>query len=219
FVTTAVSADGKAILKPGLYGNVDSVKEVGPHTWHVLCLDRDTGKILWDRMVHKGAPKVRRHPKATHANPTCATDGTYVVSCFGSEGLYCHDFAGKQLWKQELGQLDSGWFYDPDYQWGFASSPIIHEKMVIVQCDAGKNAFLAAYDLTSGKRLWLTPRDEVSSWGTPTIVESKKRVEIVTNGTKFVRGYDLGGQELWRLGKNSEITVPTPFVAHDLIFV
>ena len=58
-------------------------------------------------IAHKGVPKVKRHPKATHANSTCATDGKHVVACFGSEGLYCYDAAGKQLWKQELGLLES----------------------------------------------------------------------------------------------------------------
>src|SRR5262249_34547071 len=126
FLTSAVSGDARAGLKPGLYGNVDSVKESAPHTWHVYCLDRATGGVVWDRVAHKGVPRVKRHPKATHANPTCATDGKHVVACFGSEGLYCYDFAGKLLWKQDLGTLDSGWFYDPAYQWGFGSSPILY---------------------------------------------------------------------------------------------
>lgn len=220
FLTTAFSTGDKAGLKTGLYGNVDSVQDASPHTWHVLCLDKSTGDILWNEIAHKGVPKVKRHTKATHANSTCATDGRHVVACFGSEGLYCYDIAGKLLWKQELGLLDSGWFYDPEYQWGFGSSPIIYKNLAIVQCDAGKNPFIAAYELSSGKPMWKTPREEVPSWGTPTIVEGPDRVELVTNATKFVRGYDpMTGKELWRLGKNSEITVPTPFYAQGLIFV
>jgi outer membrane protein assembly factor BamB len=220
FLTTAKNDADKADLKAGLYGNVDSVHDTSPHTFHVLCLDKASGKILWDEIAHKGVPKVKRHTKATHANSTCATDGTHVVACFGSEGLYCYDTLGKLLWKKELGVLDSGWFYDPDYQWGFGSSPIIYENMVIIQCDAGKNAFIAAYDVDSGERIWLTARDELPSWGTPTIIETGTGPELVTNATKFVRGYDpKTGNEVWRLGKNSEITVPTPIFAHGLIFV
>jgi outer membrane protein assembly factor BamB len=207
-------------LKPGLYGDVDSVKDDSVHTWHVLCLDKSTGKNLWDKTAHQGLPKVKRHAKATHANSTPVTDGTHVVASFGSEGLYCYDFRGKLLWKQDLGTLNSSWFYDPDYQWGFGSSPIIYRNLVIVQCDSGNNSYLAAFDIKSGNKAWLTPREEIPSWGTPTIVESKTRTELVTNATKFVRGYDpLTGKELWRLGGNSEISVPTPFAAHDLIFV
>src|SRR4029077_8724216 len=102
-------------------------------------------------------------------------------------------------------------FYDPDYQWGFGSSPVIFKDRVIVQCDIGQNSFIAAYELETGKEIWLTAREEVPSWGTPTIVEGAKQVELITNATKFARGYDpKTGKELWRLARNSEITVPTP---------
>ena len=98
----------------------------------------EAGKVLWDQTACKGVPKVKRHPKASHANPTPATDGAHVVASFGSEGLYCYDRDGKLLWQKSLGVLDSGWFYDADYQWGFASSPILYKDLAIVQCDVGK---------------------------------------------------------------------------------
>jgi outer membrane protein assembly factor BamB len=220
FVTTAVSGDSNAKPKVGLYGDVDSVNDKTTHTWRVFCLEKGTGKVLWEQTAFTGVPKVKRHMKASHANPTPAADAKHIVACFGSEGLFCYDHAGKLLWKRDLGVLDSGWFYDPDYQWGFGSSPIIFRDRVIVQCDIGKNSFIAAYDLDSGKELWLTRREEIPSWGTPTIVEGPQQVELVTNATKFVRGYDpMTGQELWRLTKNAEITVPTPIFGQGLIFV
>lgn len=220
FVTTAVGGDPKAKIKTGLYGDVSSVKDASRHRWLVCCLDKGTGKILWEKTPHEGVPRVKRHAKSTHANPTPATDGKYVVACFGSEGLYCYDFKGNLVWQQQLGLLDSGWFYDADYQWGFGSSPIIYRDLVIVQCDVGKNSFLAAYHIKDGTRAWVTPREEIPSWGTPTICEGPTRTELVTNATKYVRGYDpLTGKELWRLGGNSEITVPTPITANGLIFV
>nr|MBA3442631.1 PQQ-binding-like beta-propeller repeat protein [Pyrinomonadaceae bacterium] len=114
----------------------------------------------------------------------------------------------------------AGWFYDPDYQWEYAASPVIYKNMVIVQADIQKNSFIAAYDLKTGKRLWMTPREEIPSWSTPTVYEGKARAEIVTNGTKAIRGYDpTTGKELWKLGPNSEIATPTPIMAHDLIYV
>jgi len=222
YVTTAVSSAGKSEERYGLYGDVDPVKDEPKHTWHVIALDKATGKILWDRVVHEGTPGTKRHPKATHASSTPATDGRHVVTLLGSQGLLvAHDANGKLLWKQNIGVLDSGWFYDPDYQWGHASSPIIYKNLVIVQADIQKDSFIAAYDLKTGKQVWKTPRpDEIPSWGTPTVYEGKGRAELIANGTKFVRGYDpLTGRELWRIGPNSEITTPTPFVAHDLIFV
>ena len=223
YVTTAVNSAGKSEERYGLYGDVEPVKAEPKHTWNVIALDKATGKILWDRVAHEGLPGTKRHTKATHASSTPATDGRVVVSLFGSQGLLvAHDAAGKLLWKQNVGVLDAGWFYDPDYQWGHASSPVIYKNLVIVQADIQKDSFIAAYDLKSGKQVWKTPRpDEIPSWGTPTVFEGKGRAELVAVGTKFIRGYDPAtGKELWRLGNvNSEITTPTPFVAHDLIFV
>jgi outer membrane protein assembly factor BamB len=220
YLTTAVSIDGKAELRTGLYGDVDSVNDSAEHSWRVYCLDKHSGKILWEQTAHTGVPKIKRHPKASHANPTPATDGTHIVASFGSEGLYCYDRQGNLLWQKSLGVLNSGWFYDADYEWGFGSSPILYNGLVIVQCDIGKDSFLAAYRVADGEEVWRTPRDEIPSWGTPTIVETTDRVELVTNATKFARGYDpRTGEELWRLGPNSEITVPTPIFGEGLIFI
>jgi outer membrane protein assembly factor BamB len=220
FVTSAISGDPQSKFRPGQYGDVDSVNDQSIHKWRVYCLDKRNGNIVWEQTAHEGVPKIKRHMKSTHANPSPATDGKHVIACFGSEGLFCYDVSGNLLWKRDLGVLDSGWFYDPDYQWGFASSPIIYRNLVIVQCDIGKNSFIAAYHVADGSRAWLTPRDEVPSWGTPTIYEGNTGAEIITNATKFIRGYDpLTGKELWRLGKNSEVTVGTPVCGHGLIFV
>jgi outer membrane protein assembly factor BamB len=220
FVTTAISSAAKDETRYGLFGDVAPVKDNPKHTWKVYALDKLTGKILWERIASEGIPKVKRHPKSTHADSTPVTDGKYLVVLFGSEGLYAYDLKGKLLWKQDIGILDSGWFFDADYQWEHGSSPIIYRDLVIVQADVQKDSFIAAYSLKTGKLVWKTPREEISSWGTPTIYEGKTRTELIANGAKAIRGYDpVTGKELWRLTPNSEITTPTPFVARDLIFV
>lgn len=219
FVVTAVSS-GKDETRFGLYGDVAPVKDDPQHAWKVYSLDKATGKILWERVAYQGIPKVKRHPKSSHAASTPATDGKYLIINFGSEGLYAYDFNGKLLWKKDLGVLDAGWFYDVDYQWEYGSSPIIYKNMVIVQADIQKNSFIAAYDIKNGKELWKTPREELPSWGSPTVYEGKTRAELITVGSKKIRSYDPAtGKELWYLGPMSEITTPTPFVAHDLIFI
>lgn len=218
FLTTAVG--GNTSIQTGNYGDPSSVKDDSKLTFQVICLDRLTGKILWTRTAFEGVPKIKRHLKGSHANCTPATDGKRVVVCFGSEGMYCYDFEGKQLWKRDLGTLDSSFAIEQQYEWGFAASPVIHEGHVILQCDLSKDSFLAAYSLADGSQVWSTPRDEIPSWSTPTVWKNAKRTEIVTNASQYARGYDPAtGKELWRLDKKSEVTVPTPVVNRDLAFV
>ena len=220
FVSTAVSSDPKATLKPGPYGDVAPVDDGSKHSWRLYALDRASGKVVWERIAHEGAPKTKRHPKSSQASATPVTDGQRVIVSFGSEGLYAYDFAGKLLWKRDLGVLNSGWFYDPDYEWGLGSSPIIWKNMVIVQCDIQKNSFIAAFDVATGKPVWRTDRDEIPSWSTPTIFEVNGKAEIVTQATGFSRGYDSAtGKELWRFSGNSEIAIPTPIVGGGFVFI
>ena len=220
FLTTAVG--GNTDLKTGNYGDPASVKDKADEKvkFQVICLNRLTGEILWTKTAFEGAPKIKRHLKGSHANCTAATDGTRVVVCFGSEGLYCYDFDGKQLWARDLGTLDSSFALEQQYEWGFAASPILFEDRVILQCDLSRDSFLAAYSLSDGSPLWSTPRDEIPSWSSPTIWKNSKRTEIVTNASQYARGYDpFTGKELWRFAKKSEATVPTPILLGDLAFV
>ena len=94
FLTTAVSGDPDPKIRTGNYGDVDSVNDTTRHTWQVLCLERETGKVLWTRTAYEGVPKIKRHLKGSQANCTPATDGKRLVACFGPEGLYCYDFEG-----------------------------------------------------------------------------------------------------------------------------
>lgn len=216
FITTAVSSDPDPQLKVGLYGDIMPVQEDAPQRWQVLCLDKNTGKILWEQTAHEGVPKVRRHPKSTHANSTPATDGRHVVAFFGSEGLYCYDIDGRLLWSKDFGVLDSGYYVVPMAQWAFGSSPVIHDGKVLVQCDVQKGSFLAAFDVTSGTELWRTPRDEVPTWSTPTVHEGR----VITNGYRRIGAYDLKtGEPLWWMRGGGDIPVPTPVVAHGLVFI
>jgi hypothetical protein len=220
FVVTAVSSSGDKTFRTGLYGDVAPVNDLSEHTWKIVCLDKATGKILWERDAFKGLPKVKRHTKASQANSTPVTDGRRVVAMFGSIGmLAAWDMDGKPLWTTDVGVLDSGWFFEPDTQWGHSSSPIIHGDSVIVQADRQKNSFIAAYHAGTGKQQWRTERDEISTWGTPTVFRAGDRVQIVTNGPK-IRGYDPAtGTLLWTLGPNSEVTVGTPVVGNGMVYV
>lgn len=220
FVTTAISEDKNPILKVGLYGDIAPVEETAAYSWKVYCLDRKTGRIVWERTAHTGVPKIKRHPKSTHANPTPATDGKRIVAFFGSEGLYCYDFDGKLLWSKDLGVLDSGYYVVPAAQFGTGSSPVIYQDTVYLQCDVEKNSFVAAFNLTDGNEIWRTLRSDVPTWSTPTIHKSADRVLLILNGYREAAGYDAKtGTRLWNLSGGGDIPVPTPIVANDLIFL
>jgi hypothetical protein len=220
FVSTAVSGDPKEGIRTGLYGDVEPITDNTTHTWHLIALDKKTGKAVWDKVAYEGVPKTKRHPKSSQASPTPVTDGTHVIVSFGSQGLYAYDFDGKLLWQRDLGVLNAGWFFDPDYEWGVGSSPIIYKNLVIVQCDIQRNSFIAAFDTSTGNEVWRTSREEIPSWSTPTILEANGKAEIVTQATTFIRGYDpANGKELWKLSGNSEITIPTPVVGPGFVIV
>lgn len=221
FITTAVSDKAEPELKVGLYGDIESAADQTVHEWKVYCIDKNTGKILWEKTAYKGIPRVKRHPKSSHANPTPATDGKYVAAFFGSEGLYCYDMTGQLAWKKDFGILDAGFFLVPSAQWGFASSPVIHKGVVVVQCDVLQNSFIAALDIRTGKELWRTPRNEYPTWSTPTIYDDgQQEARVFVNGYKHIGCYDFKtGKEVWKMKGGGDIPVPTPVVAHGLIFI
>lgn len=219
YLATAVGP-GEAQLRTGLYGDITPAKDGDQkQQWRLLALDRATGKILWDQVAHQGLPKSKRHTKATHCNSTPATDGKRIVAIFGSEGLFCFDMDGKLLWKKDLGPMDAGYFKSPAAQWGFASSPVIHGDRVVVQCDVQKGSFIAAYALADGKQLWRTAREEVPTWGSPTIARVGEAHHVLVNGWKHIGAYDLAtGKEVWKLRGGGDIPTPTPIVAHGFVY-
>lgn len=219
FLTTAISGEDNSV-KVGLYGNIDDVDDRSEHKFKLYCFDRTSGKLLWERLAHKGVPKTRRHTKASHANPTPCTNGSCVIAFFGSEGLYCYDYDGNLIWDRQFGRMNAGPFNAPETEWGFASSPVIFEDKVIVQCDFIGDSFIAAYALDSGKEIWKTMRDEISSWGTPTIYAEGKNRQVIVNGFKHMGGYDLDtGEEIWWMSGGGDAPTPTPIVANDHFYI
>jgi outer membrane protein assembly factor BamB len=222
YVTTAISSRGQATFKPGLYGEGTASEDRSSHRWVVMALDRQSGKLLWERTAYEGVPREKRHIKSTYASATPVTDGRFVVAFFGSQGLYAFDMQGKPAWKKDLGVLNVGAYDAPDYEWGTASSPIIYRDLVIVQCDTQKESYVLAGDIRTCETKWITARQDLASWGTPNVYvpASGGKPELVTNASNYIRGYDPEtGRELWRLGGSSKITAPTPVFSEGLVIV
>jgi outer membrane protein assembly factor BamB len=220
FISTSISGRSDAGLKVGLYGNIDPVKDDTEHEWRVYAIDKTTGSIKWQQTAYKGIPKIKRHMKSTHANSTLATDGERLIALFGSEGLYAYDLKGKLLWKRDLGVLDAGFFQVPEAQWETGSSSVLHDGVVIVLADVQKGSFLATFDARSGTEIWRTPRTDVPTWGTPTVHTVKGQTQIIVNGFRHAGAYDFKtGKEIWKLGRNGDIPIPTPVVSDGLIYI
>lgn len=220
FVTSALSSRGSATFKPGLYGDGDASDDRSPHKWTIFAVDKRTGRIEWERVAYEGPPVDTRHVKSTYASATPATDGRTVVVSFGSQGVHAFDVNGTFRWSVDLGHTRLGAYDIPSYEWGPASSPIIWNDLVLLQVDTHLDSFLLALDLATGEVRWKTARDEYPSWGTPTVAVTEAGPELVTNASKFIRGYDpRTGKELWRLGGSSNITAPTPIFSDGLFIV
>jgi outer membrane protein assembly factor BamB len=220
FVTSAISSRPNATFRPGLYGDGDASDDRSAHRWMLYAIDKRTGQLRWERTAAQGEPRNKRHIKSTYASSSPATNGRIVVAWFGSQGIHAYDFDGGLRWSVDLGRVDMGAYDIPSYEWGPASSPIIWNGLVIVQCDTQTDSFLLALSAETGETVWKTDRQELPSWGTPTIVDTTAGPELVTNASNFVRGYDpKSGRELWRLGGSSKLTAPTPIFANGLHIV
>lgn len=224
YLTTAISDVPSAqalTLGDSDRAGIDPAPDTVPHRWQVIALDRATGRIVWSRTVHEGVPRVKRHVKASHASATPATDGRVVVAMLGSEGLFAFDTEGTKLWQRDFGALAVGLADEPDYEWGPASSPVIHGDTVIVQNDRYKSSFLVALDLQSGKQRWSSPREERPSWATPLVHVHEGRATVVVVSPLFIRGHDVTtGQELWRIpDPDGQVKVSTPIGAGPLAIV
>ena len=220
FITTAISSQDNSGFRTGIYGDVAPVNDSSEHEWKVMCYNKLDGKLNWERTACKGVPMVRRHPKSTHANTSVATDGKHVVAFFGSEGLYCYDMQGNLKWKAGFGKLKSVFFLMEEAEWEFASSPILYEGVVIIQCDVLGNSFVAALDAESGKERWRAKRDEYPGWSTPNIYLDNGLPRVVVNGYKHRGGYDFKtGGEIWRMSGGGDIPIPTPVIGDGMIYM
>lgn len=215
FVTSVVDEEPNTKPKKGLYlGMGVRAPAKGVHHWMVHCFDLKTGKELWKDEAHTGKPTIPRHPKSSYAAETPTTDGQRVYVLFGDVGMYCYDLDGKRLWSKPIESKKT--FFD----YGAASSPVVHEGQLFVLYDNLESSWLASFDAKTGEEQWRTERSENKSWATPLVWKNKVRTEIVVPGVNKNRSYDLEGNLLWEFrGRMSSLVIPSPFAAHGMCYL
>jgi outer membrane protein assembly factor BamB len=183
-----------------------------------LCLDADTGKILWKTEVFRqdGASSPPIHGKNSHASPTPICAGGRLYVHFGHQGTACLDLKGRVLWR------NSSLAYQPVH--GNGGSPILIENALVLSCDGANKRFIAALDRNTGKVLWTTQRagdaDRKFSFSTPLALTVQGGVQVVSPGSDSVNAYDPAtGREIWRVRYDGYSVIPRPVFAHGLVFV
>jgi outer membrane protein assembly factor BamB len=179
----------------------------------VMSVDRRTGQTLWQQMVKEEVPHEGHHPDASFASASAMTDGKQIYVSFGSRGVYCFDMAGNQKWNRDLGKM---MIYNT---FGEGSSPVAHGDSVVLNWDHQGGSFITLLDARTGETKWKVDRDENTSWATPLVVDHAGRTQVVVNGTKRVRSYDLKtGDVIWECGGQVLAAIPCPVTDGNLVF-
>jgi len=192
-----------------------SQKPTEAYQFTVVCLDRNTGKTLWQKVALETVPHEGTQQNNTFASASPVTDGRVVLAFFGSRGLHCYDMDGNLKWTKDLGQMQTKMTF------GEGASPALHGDTVVVGWDdETDNDFIGAFDKRDGKPLWKTPRSEETTWSTPLIVEHGGKFQVIVNATRKVRSYDLAnGKELWSCAGQSPNAIPSPVADRDTVYV
>jgi outer membrane protein assembly factor BamB len=198
--------------KPAAPASSDAPNEI--YQWVVICLDREQGRVLWQKTAREEAPHEGRQQNNTFASASPVTDGQLLLAYFGSRGLHCYDFEGNLKWEKDFGKMKTRMGF------GEGASAALDGDTVVVNWDTEGDDFIAALDKRTGRELWRVPRDEPTGWSTPLIVEFGGRKQVIVNATKKVRSYDLAtGREIWSCSGQTANAIPSPVAAGDMVYL
>ena len=219
FVLTAVPTGEAVGSRGGLLTRVRRRFMGGSAATHVqqfmiLAIDRQDGHVIWERVALEELPHEGKHQTGTFASPSAVTDGEVVCAFFGSRGLYCYNLDGRPLWQTDLGDMRIRLGF------GEGASPALYRDLLILLWDHEGDSFIVAFDKRTGRERWRTPRDEMTSWTTPLVVEHGEGAQVVTSATDAVRSYDIEtGRLLWQDEGVTLNAIPSPVAADGLVFV
>jgi outer membrane protein assembly factor BamB len=179
----------------------------------VMCLDRKTGKTLWQKVATERVPHEGVHPDNDYASSSPVTDGKRLFVSFGSRGVYSYDLDGNLRWQKEFGTLTTR------NSFGEGSSPALHGNVLVTTWDQDGPSFITAQNADTGELLWRKDRDEKTAWATPLIVERAGHTQVITNASNLVRSYDLNtGDVLWQCGGQVTNVTPSPVADDKLVY-
>jgi len=179
---------------PVIWGDKLFITGAEGFTCEVYCIDKNTGDILWTGSASDipGQPSVlpKMDQEAGLAVSTVATNGKVVCAVFANGNLVCFDLDGKLKWSKNIGV--------PESAYGYSSSLLIYEGLLLLQFDSNVKISLSGYDLGTGEQKWETPRQGRAVWSSPVLANFNGKPQVVINGNPFVSSYDaLTGKELW----------------------
>ena len=171
----------------------------------VLCLDRKSGKLLWQSEVHAANAESGKHGNSSAASSTVACDGERLFINFLNAGAVhtsALDLTGKVLWQRKVCDFVA--------HQGFASSPVLHAALVLVAADHRGGGVVAALDQKTGAPVWSESRPKLPNYTTPAIVQAGGRTQMVLAGCNLLTSLDpLTGKKLWEVAGSTEECVVT----------
>jgi outer membrane protein assembly factor BamB len=223
FVTTAIetdiSADDRTIKKadeaiPDWMRREGVRPPMKVHKFVILSIHRHDGRILWQRTLNQAQPHEATHKDGSWASGSPVTDGEHVFAYFGSFGLYCLDMQGNVIWGKNLGNMRTR------NSFGEGNSPVLHGDKLIVNWDHEGDSFIVALNKKTGREIWKTDRDEITSWSTPIIAATGGKKQVIVNATRRIRGYDLDtGNLIWESEGMTSNVIPSPVHGNGMVYV
>jgi outer membrane protein assembly factor BamB len=215
-----VPLDGSGNSSPIVVGNAVFITHAPANSTRrgLHAFDRDTGKLLWKHEI-EAAEKELTHDTNPYCSASPVSDGQRVVAWYGSAGVYCYDLAGNVQWHKDLGKVE--------HIWGYGSSPLIHENLVILNFGPGLHAFVVALDKQSGQEVWrkeypgqksIKVDEYRGSWSTPVVHREHGRDVLLLCLPERLGSVDPNsGEEIWSCGGASKLFYTSPLLAGDIV--
>jgi outer membrane protein assembly factor BamB len=184
------------------------------HKFVVLSVNKNSGKILWEKVVREELPHNSTHRFGSWASNSPVTDGKHIYAYFGSRGLYCLDMKGDVKWERDFGDLEKS------HSFGEGSSPVMYKDKIFILWDHEGESFLVALDKNSGKEIWKINRDEKTSWSSPFFVELNGETQMITSATNQIRSYDpSNGELIWFHTGLTRNVIPMPVSLGNMVYI